>query len=320
MLPNHIRIKSHSLESLYRSVETQGSLLLEKCPGYSFDDRLECAAFSIRDHGRPTGHGLDRYEPEVLLGREEERFGTPEELILLCLARSESPLYIRFRSSPERLVELVLSTRDDNEALPRGIECVDQEIEFLVGDDPSDGNVIILLLIYEGKLGRIHPRIDHGTLAIVVLGDPILRIDRVGDEKIGALCGRIVLLPQYIYQQREDDAGDRIQPAKFHHMEVFLIVAPVVAGRRVAVADVECAWLGDDPLALRGARGDHEIVSREVKCSESEKTQEWHYFRALVHKGELLDKARTDLATRKKRIPVLVEYRRENIRLRKDFE
>ena len=101
----------------------------------------------------------------------------------------------------------------------------------------ADGHVVVASFASRCKTASFDWRMNYGTAAAVVFFDAFLRLGRVSDEDINLLSRLQVKLALMRYQQRHQQANKRIKFAVSRVVAVFVVVAPVVARRRMAIID-----------------------------------------------------------------------------------
>src|SRR5918999_4460316 len=100
--------------------ERLGRLLLEEDTGLSIAHRVERATPTVRDHGAPGRHALDRDDPEILLAWKYQR---PTSRVLIPqdgVGSSADEIHIRLRHAAQTL--LFGTGADDNEREPELVE------------------------------------------------------------------------------------------------------------------------------------------------------------------------------------------------------
>ena len=99
----------------------------------------------------------------------------------------------------------------------------------------ADGYVVVTPLASRCKAASFDWRVDYSAAAAVVFFDAFLRFGRVGDEDINLLSRLQIKLALMRYQQRHQQANKRIKLSVARIAAVFVVVAPVVARRRLAL-------------------------------------------------------------------------------------
>ena len=164
----------------------------------------------------------------------------------------------------------MFSGADDVEATPETIAGGDSEIDALVVDELTRGEVVVAGTTGEVTSLNVDGRVDDGRVAAIKLADACGDVVRICDEIIDATSGCSV--PQAKIVSGKDE-GRTSEEAEASGALVAMIEIPEITHGRVAIADVAGVRGGED--AFRGARfgTDDQIVAAEIELLERERVK-----------------------------------------------
>ena len=267
-------------------------LLREEAAGLAVFDGFEGAAFAVGDDGCAAGLGLDGGDAEVFFSGEYEGFGVlhfvPEHLKGLVAHHRDVGARDGFG-----LLKVGAVADDDEVTLRHLVKGLDDEFDFLVGDEARGGQVVVLLVLAAGECCDVDGRVDDVSLAAVDFLDATRDESAVGDEVVDAVRGARVPDAHVV----QDELGERAlcPVVEAGLAQVLVREVPGVADGAVDVGDVELVRPGED--AFRDAVGarDNEVVARDVELLDGERHEGQIAAVVFPRAGELLEEARMRL-------------------------
>jgi hypothetical protein len=150
---------------------------------------------------------------------------------------------------------------------------------------------------------------------MVVASDTVMSIFRIRDEIIDMEGSLSIEIPQIGDEFREDISKRTIQYPELEHIQILLMMTPVVADRSMTVAKyhlfLDCRYhfgassdiedLGASSangylLGLSTTRTDDDIITREIEAPECKRTEKSCKLVLTVKVGNLLEPARIHIS------------------------
>lgn len=264
-------------------------LLLEEATGLAVFDGLEGTTFAVGDNGGATGLGFNWGDAEVFFGGEDESF----RVLHLVLEDLEGLVahHGNVRLGNGFCLLEVRAVADDDELLVGHlVECLDDQLDFLVGHHARGGQVVVLFVLAAGEGIDIDWRIDDVGFAAVDFLDTARNEAAVGDEVVNAI-GRARIPDAHIVQ---DQLGDGTFEAmvKAGFAQVLVREVPGIANGAMHIGNVDLIRPGQDALGNAVGARDDEVVVGDVKLFDGNRHEGQIAAVVLLGTGELLDEAR----------------------------
>lgn len=267
-------------------------LLREEAAGLAVFDGLEGAASAIGDDWCAAGLGLDGGDAEILFGGEYEGFGVlhfvPEHLEGLVAHHRDVGARDGFG-----LLEVGAVADDDEVPLRHLVEGLDDEFDFLVGDEARGGQVVALLVLAAGEGCNVDGRVDDVGLTAVDFLDAARDEAAIRDEIIDAV-GRARIPDAHVVQDELGEGAFR-PVVKAGLAQVLVREVPGIADGAVDVGDVDLVWPGEDAFRDAVGAADNEVVARDVELLDGERHEGQVAAVVFPRAGELLEEARMRL-------------------------
>ncbi|MNL39338.1 hypothetical protein D3C87_1616130 [compost metagenome] len=90
-----------------------------------------------------------------------------------------------------------------------------------------------------GKFTRINWRKDDRAIAVVILFNLLLCVSGIGDKRVDALRGFVIIFTKWFYEQSKTKANEPVWPHAWM-CQVFFVFRPIKMRRDMAVANVLC--------------------------------------------------------------------------------
>ena len=191
------------------------------------------------------------------------------------------------------LLEVGAVADDDEVTLRHLVKGLDDEFDFLVGDEARGGQVVTLLVLAAGEGCNVDGRVDDIGFAAVDFLDAARDEAAIRDEIIDAV-GRARIPDAHVVQ---DDLGEgALCPAVEAGLaQVLVREVPGVADGAVDVGDVKLVRSGEDAFRDAVGAADNEVVTRDVELLDGERHEGQVAAVVFPRAGELLEEARMRL-------------------------
>lgn len=267
-------------------------LLREEAAGLAVFDGFEGAAFAVGDDGCAAGLGLDGGDAEVFFSGEYEGLGVlhfvPEHLEGLVAHHRDVGAREGFG-----LLEVGAVADDDEVTLRHLVKGLDDEFDFLVGDEARGGQVVALLVLAAGEGCNVDGRVDDVGLAAVDFLDTARDEAAIRDEIVDAI-GRARIPDAHVVQ---DELGEgtleAVVEARF--AQVLVREVPGIADGAVHIGDVDLVWPGQDAFGDAVRARDNEVVVGDVELLDGNRHEGQVAAVVFPRAGELLEEARMRL-------------------------